>query len=88
MAKDKYGYLRGFEIAGSDQQFHFAKAFIENNKVIVFHEDVKEPVAVRFGWADDAGDDNLFNKEGLPAGPFRTDNWKGITENSKYQVGR
>ncbi|MBC8111979.1 MAG: hypothetical protein H7Y04_13035 [Verrucomicrobia bacterium] len=88
MAKDKYGYLRGFEIAGEDQQFQYAKAFIEENKVIVYQERLTKPVAVRFGWADDAGDNNFFNKEGFPALPFRTDNWKGITEGIKYQIGR
>jgi sialate O-acetylesterase len=42
---------------------------------------------VRFGWADDTVDNNLFNQEGFPAGPFRTDNWKGITEAAKYKIG-
>jgi sialate O-acetylesterase len=45
---------------------------------------VKNPVAVRYGWADDAGAINLFNQEGFPASPFRTDNWKGITEDAKF----
>jgi sialate O-acetylesterase len=84
MAKDKYGYVRGFEIAGSDQQFHYAKAMIEEDHLIVFSEEVTTPVAVRFGWTDDAGEDNLFNKEGFPASPFRSDNWKGITEAGKF----
>jgi sialate O-acetylesterase len=88
VAKDKYGYLKGFEIAGSDQQFQYAKAMIEGDKVIVYHEGIANPVAVRFGWADDASDNNLFNKEGLPAVPFRTDNWKGITAESKFSVGQ
>ena len=44
-------------------------------------------LAARFSWADDAGKSNLFNKEGLPAAPFRTDNWKGITEDVKYKIG-
>lgn len=84
MAKDKYGYVKGFEIAGNDQQFHYAQAIIEGNHVIVFCDAVTQPVAVRFGWADDAGEDNLFNKEGFPAAPFRTDSWKGITEKEKF----
>jgi sialate O-acetylesterase len=84
VAKDKYGYLKGFEIAGADQKFHYAKALIEGDKVVVYCDDVINPVAVRFGWADDAGEDNLFNKEGFPAAPFRTDNWKGITEQVKF----
>ena len=84
---DKYGYLKGFEIAGADRIFHFAKAFIEGDEVIVSCDSVNIPVAVRYGWADDAGKDSLFNKEGYPASPFRTDQWKGITEEEKYTVG-
>lgn len=84
MAKDKYGYVKGFEIAGSDQQFHYAKAIIEGDHLVVFSDEVSNPVAVRFGWTDDAGEDNLFNKEGFPASPFRTDSWKGITEANKF----
>lgn len=84
VAKDKYGYVKGFEIAGADQKFHYAKAFIEGDKVVVSCDDVSNPVAVRFGWADDAGDDNLFNKEGFPAAPFRSDSWKGITEQTRF----
>ena len=85
MARDKYGYIRGFEIAGTDQQFHFAKAMVEGNKIIVWQEGIANPVAVRYGWADDAGEANLFNKDGFPASPFRTDNWKGITEAGKFE---
>jgi sialate O-acetylesterase len=86
-AKDRYGYVRGFEIAGSDQQFHYAQASIEGNTVVVHSDDVKNPVAVRYGWADEASDTNLFNAEGFPAIPFRTDTWKGITEGSKFIIG-
>ncbi len=86
MVKDKYGYLRGFEIAGEDQQFRYAKAFVEGDKVVVYADGVSQPGAVRYGWADDAGEDNLYNKEGFPAAPFRTDQWKGITENNKYKI--
>lgn len=84
LAKDKYGYLKGFEVAGQDQLFHYAKAWIESNEVIVSCDSVKAPVAVRFAWADNPEDANLFNKEGFPAVPFRTDTWKGITEGSKF----
>lgn len=86
MAKDKYGYVRGFEIAGVDQKFYYAKAFIENGQVVVYSDEVKKPEAVRFGWADDAGDNNLFNKEGFPAVPFRTDQWRAVTENEKFAI--
>jgi sialate O-acetylesterase len=84
VAKDKYGYLKGFEMAGADKKFYYVKAFIDGDKVLVSCDEVQVPVAVRFGWADDAGDDNLFNKEGFPAAPFRTDSWKGITEEVKF----
>ncbi len=73
---DKYGYLKGFCIAGKDQKFVWAKAFVEGDKVVVYSPLLKNPVAVRYGWADNPGDVNLFNNEGLPASPFRTDNWK------------
>lgn len=85
MAKDKYGYLQGFEIAGSDQKFYYAKAEIQGNKIVVSHTEVKDPKAVRYGWTDSPIDANLFNKEGLPASPFRTDSWKGITEGVKFE---
>ncbi len=84
MVKDKYGYLKGFEIAGADQKFHYAKAWIEGNEVVVASDEVTAPVATRYGWADNAEEDNLFNKEGFPASPFRTDVWKGITTDSKF----
>jgi sialate O-acetylesterase len=85
MAKDKYGYLKGFEIAGADQKFHYAKAWIEGNDIVVSNEAVNNPVAVRFAWADNPDDANLFNKEGFPAVPFRTDTWKGVTVDRKFK---
>src|SRR5450432_570877 len=87
MVKDKYGYIRGFEITGSDHQFHYAKAFLENNRVVVYSEEVTTPVTVRYAWSDDNGDANLYNFEDFPAVPFRTDQWKGITEGKKYIIG-
>lgn len=83
---DKYGYVKGFEIAGADKVFYFAKAQIVNDKVVVFSEKVANPVAIHFGWADDASDNNLYNKEGFPADSFRTDNWGNITANVKYKI--
>jgi len=77
IADDKYGYLKGFAIAGKDGAFHWAKAWIADSRVIVFHEEIPEPVAVRYGWGNNPDDVNLYNSEGLPASPFRTDNpWK------------
>ena len=83
---DKYGYVKGFEIAGDDQIFYYAKAKIVDDKVMIYHENVKNPVAIHFGWADDASDNNLYNKEGFPAVPFRTDNWKNVTETINYRI--
>ena len=66
--------LDGFAIAGSDQQFHWADARIEGNQIVVWSPKVEHPVAVRYAWADNP-DASLYNEEGLPAVPFRTDNW-------------
>ncbi len=81
---EKSGNLSGFEIAGADQVFYPAKAFIDKNKVVLSNEKVKNPVAARFGWIGDASACNLFNMEGFPASPFRTDDWKTITKGVKY----
>ena len=78
---NKEGILNGFAIAGADRKFHWAKAELLNgNQVAVYSEHVPEPVAVRYGWANNPGKVNLYNAEGLPANPFRTDNWPGITK--------
>ncbi len=76
MAKnDRYGYLRGFAIAGADGEFVWAKAMIDGDEVVVWSEAIDRPVAVRYAWADNPDDANLYNREGLPASPFRTDEW-------------
>jgi len=69
-----FGQVRGFAIAGADKQWHYAAAKIIGNTVVVTSPEVKQPVAVRYGWADNP-DCNLYNRAGLPASPFRTDNW-------------
>ncbi|MVN91796.1 sialate O-acetylesterase [Mucilaginibacter aquatilis] len=84
--KDKYGYIKGFEIAGADQKFYYAKAILKECKIILANANVSNPVAVRYAWADDALDANVYNKEGFPLMPFRTDDWKGVTENVNYTV--
>ena len=71
IAKD--GDLKYFSIAGADKNFVWAKAIIKNNKVIVWNDIIKNPVAVRYAWADNPEGANLYNKEDLPASPFRTD---------------
>jgi len=78
----KGGVLREFVIAGEDRVFHPAIAKVEGKTVVVYSENVEKPISVRFGWKN-CPDMNLFNEAGLPASPFRTDTWKGITE-GKY----
>ncbi len=68
-----------FTIAGKDRQFLSAEAKIEGHDLVVWSNQVAKPVAVRFGWSNTA-EPNLFNHVGLPASPFRTDDWPGITE--------
>ncbi|ADB37763.1 sialate O-acetylesterase [Spirosoma linguale] len=65
--------LGEFAIAGSDKKFVWAKATIENGKVVVWSDEVPNPLYVRYAWADNPVNPNLYNKEGLPASPFRTD---------------
>jgi sialate O-acetylesterase len=73
------GALRAFAVAGADRKFHWASAVIEGDSVLVSSPEVAAPVAVRYAWAD-SPECNLFNAEGLPASPFRTDDWPGITK--------
>jgi sialate O-acetylesterase len=72
------GTPTGFAIAGPDQKFYPAMAKIVGAAVVLSNPDVTEPKAVRYGWADNP-QVNLYNHEGLPAVPFRTDNWSGAT---------
>jgi sialate O-acetylesterase len=65
--------LSEFAIAGDDKKFVWAKAKIEDNTVIVWHDAIANPKYVRYAWADNPVNPNLYNKEGLPASPFRTD---------------
>jgi sialate O-acetylesterase len=73
--KAKEGELKGFAIAGADQKFVWAKASIEEGKVVVWSDEVGEPAAVRYAWAANPKC-NLVNAAGFPASPFRTDDWK------------
>lgn len=66
--------LKGFTIAGADHTFYWADAVIEGDEVVVSAKEVAFPLAVRYAWANNPLC-NLINGEGLPAGPFRTDNW-------------
>jgi sialate O-acetylesterase len=76
VAKNRYGYVTGFAIAGEDKKFVWAKAEIQGEKIIVWSDEVTDPVAVRYGWADNPDEANLYNRAGLPASPFRTDTWQ------------
>ena len=67
--------LGGFAIAGPDKHFIWADAKIEKDKVVVWNDKIENPVAVRYAWADNPEKANLYNKEGLPASPFRTDDF-------------
>jgi sialate O-acetylesterase len=74
--------LVGFAVCGEDRKFHNAKAEIVGDTVVVTCEAVDKPVAVRYGWAQHPVC-NLYNKAGLPASPFRTDDFPGVTQPKK-----
>lgn len=67
------GQLEQFAIAGADKRFVWATAVISGNTVVVFNENIPQPMYVRYAWADNPEGALLYNKEGLPASPFRTD---------------
>jgi len=73
------GPLKGFSICGADRTFVWAEATIVNDKIEVTAPGISEPVAVRYAWSSNPAC-NLLNSAGLPASPFRTDHFKGITE--------
>jgi sialate O-acetylesterase len=86
MIKDKYGYLKGFELAGADHKFYYARAVIvDGDKVKVWCDKVPQPIAVRYAWTDAPIDADLFSKNGMPVNSFRSDDWKGITETSRFK---
>ncbi len=80
------GSVIGFEIAGADKQFYPAEARIEGQTVVVSSPSVSKPKAVRYAWADDPGKSNLFNADGFPAAPFRTDQWTPATKDVVYEL--
>lgn len=80
-----YGYLMGFEVSSDNEHFEFAKAeVIDEKTVMVWSDKVKNPVHVRYAWKNFPEEANLFNSEDLPASPFRTGEWKWITEGNLY----
>ena len=76
------GPPKGFAIAGADHKFVWAETRVEGDTVVVWSKDVVRPVAVRYAWADNPVC-NLYNQAGLPASPFRTDDWPGVTVGRK-----
>ncbi|MEW6235436.1 MAG: sialate O-acetylesterase [Candidatus Omnitrophota bacterium] len=74
--------LKGFAVAGEDQEFRPAQAIIDRDTVVVSSAWVRNPIAVRYAWKDNP-ECNLYNAEGLPASPFRTDDWPGVTADAK-----
>jgi len=67
--------LKGFAVAGEDRKFAWADARIEGDAVVVGSDAVPAPVAVRYAWGNNP-EATLYNREGLPAVPFRTDDWE------------
>jgi sialate O-acetylesterase len=78
----KYGVPLGFTVAGEDKKFYNANAEIKGDTVVVWCDKVSKPVAVRFGWANCPVVD-FWNKDGLPASPFRTDDFPMVTATKK-----
>jgi len=74
--------LKGFQVAGADQKFYWAKASIQGNQVVVSSDQVSSPVAVRYGWANNPPS-TLYNGADLPASPFKTDSWADVTLGKK-----
>ena len=94
-SKNNTNFVLGFEVAGNDKVFYPAKGVLVSEfkngkavceKVSLTCDKVPNPVAIRFGWIGDASECNLFNNEGFPAIPFRTDNWKLNTQEIKYNL--
>jgi len=75
-------HIKGFSFAGEDRNFVWANAIIEGNSVILLNDAIDLPVAVQYVWADNP-ECNLINGSGLPAVPFRTDDWPGLTIGKK-----
>ena len=75
VSRGREGSVGGFAIAGADGRFVWAQARIDGRRVVVWSDEVRDPVAVRYAWADNPSTANLYNREGLPAAPFRTDTW-------------
>lgn len=80
--KDGSEKVTGFQICGEDKKWVWADAKIDGNGVVVWSDQVQKPVAVRYAWSSNPVT-NLYNAAGLPAHPFRTDDWPGVTAPKK-----
>lgn len=78
----------GFALAGADKVWHWADAHIDGERVVVTCKAVAKPVAVRYGYSSNPVRCNLYNREALPAGPFRTDDWPIPAEVMRKLLGR
>ena len=74
--------VKGFALAGADQKWYWADAVIDGSTIVLSSPSVPAPIAVRYAWSTNPVT-NLYNKAGLPAVPFRTDDWPGVTVNAK-----
>jgi sialate O-acetylesterase len=74
-AEDGGQPLQRFAVAGADRKWHWAEASIDGETVVVHATQVPAPVAVRYAFATNPEGANLFNRDGMPASPFRTDDW-------------
>jgi sialate O-acetylesterase len=76
--EDRTGKLQRFAIAGADKQWRWEEARIDGDSVICSHPDVMEPIAIRYAFSMNPAGANLYNRDGLPASPFRTDEWSPV----------
>jgi sialate O-acetylesterase len=87
LVKDSSQIIKGFAMAGPDKIFFNADASIKGTTIVVSNNNINKPASVRYAWADNPKDANLFGKNGLPVAPFRTDSWDTITKGVSYQIG-
>lgn len=85
VSADNSNSLTGFLIAGSDRKFYHAQAYIYDNHIVVYNPQIKSPISVRYAWSDAPSKLNVYNDKGLPAAPFRTDDWDGITRKNAFE---
>ncbi len=86
ICKNKYGYVNGFAIAADGNDFAWAKATLNGNKIIVYSEQVKNPVDARYAWSKNPGELNIYTESGLPLRPFRTDKRSGVTDGRVFDL--